>query len=301
MYNGQEMLNAFKEIRNVRYFVYAVKENENCAEVFIALKEKTNKHFLWDKYYDAGCRTIRLDSHGRGNDSVVSALARLLALATDKDCKYGIVGTPDMLLLAKAMCSNAGCAVQAHSIGRTNMLVHNEGQETEFDFIKKKRRMEQSPPDDEDESPEVHAEFQAFIDAVWPALESVCLHDEQLLQEDLRWVEEQKTTSVTAQPSRNGFVYAAWNSCFPELVKVGATKRDTPFARLKELSGSNVPHPFELVACLPSKDPFALEKSIHAHFKDVRIRKGARYCEFFRLTRETVSEYFSSLHLESCT
>ena len=189
-----------------------------------------------------------------------------------------------------------------HSVvSSTCVHSRDEDQEKEFDVIKKKKKMEQSQLDDEDQSSEALAEFQAFVDAVWPALDSVCLQDEQLLQEDLRWVEEQKTTSVTAQPSRNGFVYAAWNSCFPELVKVGATKRDTPFARLKELSGSNVPHPFELVACLPSKDPFALEKSIHAHFKDVRIRKGARYCEFFRLTRENVSEYFSSLHLESCT
>ena len=158
--------------------------------------------------------------------------------------------------------------------------------------------MEQSSPEDIDQSPEALAEFQAFVDAVWPALESVCIQDERLLEEDLRWVKEQKTSALGAQSTRRGFVYAAWNPCFPELIKIGATKRDTPYARLKELSGSNVPKPFELVTCLPSEDPFALEKTIHAHFKNVRIWKETRYCEFFRLTREIVSEHFSSLLLE---
>ena len=166
-------------------------------------------------------------------------------------------------------------------------------------MVKKMRKMEQAPLDEaDDENSEALTEFQAFVDAVWPAINTVCLHDEQLWLGDLHWFEEQKTKCEHAQIPRHGFVYAAWNQTFPDLIKIGATHRDTPYARLKELSGSNVPHPFELVACLHSKDPFALEKNMHSHFKDVRVKKGSRYCEFFRLSREIVSEYFSSGMLE---
>ena len=167
-----------------------------------------------------------------------------------------------------------------------------------FDVVKKIRMMDQASSDEDDQSSEAFAGFQAFVDAVWPAIESVCLHDEQLLADDLSWVEEQKSVSMHEQVPRHGFVYAAWNQLFPDLIKIGATHRDTPFARLKELSGSNVPRPFELVACLPSKDPFAMEKNIHSYFNSARIKKGTRYCEFFRLSREMVSEYFSSKMLE---
>ena len=179
----------------------------------------------------------------------------------------------------------------------TAIRKHELDQEV-FDVVKKMRMMDQAPSDEDDQSSETLTGFQAFVDAVWPAIESVCLHDEQLLADDLRWVEEQKSVSVYEQVPRHGFVYAAWNQLFPDLIKIGATHRDTPFARLKELSGSNVPRPFELVACLPSKDPFAMEKNIHSYFNSARIKKGTRYCEFFRLSREMVSEYFSSKMLE---
>ena len=302
------MLAALKQMTDICYMVYAVNANANKAEVFINLYKETYWHTIWDKLDAAGCKSITKDTHGLGDLSVVASLARIIKLTQTQDYEFGTHGTPDMNLLRKAQFCNTGGTqqthgtlqtrgtLQAHPIGgRTTIHTRDEVQEEEFDIVKKKRRMEQSSPEDTDQSPEALAEFQAFIDAVWPAIETVCIQDERLLEKDLLWVKEQKISALGTQSKRHGFVYAAWNPCFPELIKIGATKRDTPYARLKELSGSNVPKPFELVTCLPSEDPFALEKTIHAHFKDVRILKGTRYCEFFCLTRETISEYFSLL------
>ena len=90
----------------------------------------------------------------------------------------------------------------------------------------------------------------------------------------------------------SGFVYAAWNPLFALLIKIGATMR-TPQIRLRELSGAGVPEPFELVACIPSTNPFQLEREIHRHFDDVR--KYGRKKEFFTLTREEVKTFFETL------
>ena len=90
----------------------------------------------------------------------------------------------------------------------------------------------------------------------------------------------------------SGFVYAAWNPLFAGLIKIGATMR-TPQIRLRELSGAGVPEPFELVASIPSTNPFKLEREIHRRFDDVR--KYGRKKEFFILTRDEAKAYFASV------
>ena len=89
-----------------------------------------------------------------------------------------------------------------------------------------------------------------------------------------------------------GYVYVAWNVLFGHLLKIGFTMR-TPAIRLRELSGAGVPEPFELVSYIQTPNPFALEKSIHRHFADVR--KYGRRKEFFTLTREAAIAYFKTL------
>ena len=89
-----------------------------------------------------------------------------------------------------------------------------------------------------------------------------------------------------------GYVYAAWNILFGHLIKIGATMR-TPQIRLRELSGTGMPEPFEMVACIPSNNPFALEKAIHRHFDGVRTY--GRRKEFFTLTRAQVVAQFKAL------
>ena len=87
-----------------------------------------------------------------------------------------------------------------------------------------------------------------------------------------------------------GYVYAAWNPLFPDLIKIGATMRQKPYMRVAELSTSGVPEPFQLVDSIACKDPFALEKEIHAHYN--AVRKYGRKKEFFIVSREEILEYF---------
>jgi hypothetical protein len=91
----------------------------------------------------------------------------------------------------------------------------------------------------------------------------------------------------------HGYVYAAWNSAFPNIIKIGATARQNPYIRLKELSTAGVPGKFELVCCMATMNPFQLEKQIHAHFK-TRRSFGYRK-EFFEVPMDEVVEYFDQL------
>jgi len=89
-----------------------------------------------------------------------------------------------------------------------------------------------------------------------------------------------------------GYCYAAWNMLFADLIKIGYTMR-TPAIRLRELSGTGIPEPFELVAVLPCTNPIVMEREIHSHF--AAVRKYGKKKEFFTLTREAVAIYFDSL------
>ena len=94
-----------------------------------------------------------------------------------------------------------------------------------------------------------------------------------------------------------GYVYAAWNPLFQDLIKIGATMRQSPYTRVKELSTSGVPEPFQLLASITCKDPFALEKNIHAHYDSVR--KFGRKKEFFMISRDEAVEFFHMKSIEA--
>jgi hypothetical protein len=91
----------------------------------------------------------------------------------------------------------------------------------------------------------------------------------------------------------HGYVYVAWNPSFPTLLKIGATARQNPYIRLKELSTAGVPGKFELVCCMATMNPFQLEKQIHAHFK-TRRSFGYRK-EFFEVPVDEAVAYFDQL------
>jgi len=97
----------------------------------------------------------------------------------------------------------------------------------------------------------------------------------------------------TINASALGFAYAAWNEYFPSMVKIGATRKSSPYMRLKELSGTGVPGKFELVACIQTSTPFQVEKIIHNHFNEHRTF-GKRK-EFFEVDRDEVVAYFNQL------
>lgn len=96
-----------------------------------------------------------------------------------------------------------------------------------------------------------------------------------------------------------GYVYAAWNPLFGGLIKIGATMRQNPYLRVVELSTSGVPEPFQLIASIPSKDPFALEREIHLHFDSVR--KYGRKKEFFTVSRDQIGNYFHMKSIQEST
>jgi hypothetical protein len=103
-------------------------------------------------------------------------------------------------------------------------------------------------------------------------------------------IQDQSSSALVVRQEM-GYVYAAWNPLFPDLVKIGATMRAFPIMRVDELSSwAGVPEPFQLVASITAPDPFALERDIHKHFDSVR--KYGRKKEFFLVTKEEIGYYF---------
>jgi hypothetical protein len=107
-------------------------------------------------------------------------------------------------------------------------------------------------------------------------------------------IQEQSSSALVVRQEM-GYVYAAWNPLFPDLIKIGATMRAFPIIRVDELSSwAGVPEPFQLVASIAAPDPFALERELHRHFDSVR--KYGRKKEFFLVTKEEIGYQF---HLRS--
>lgn len=88
-----------------------------------------------------------------------------------------------------------------------------------------------------------------------------------------------------------GFVYVLTNEAMPGIVKIGRTSRLSE-DRAKDLSGSGVPHPFDVVFRTVTSNPEGLEKEVHEYLKDQRVNPKR---EFFRITPEEAAE--TILHL----
>lgn len=103
--------------------------------------------------------------------------------------------------------------------------------------------------------------------------------------------EQPASSALVVRAEAMGYVYAAWNPLFPDLVKIGATMRAFPYLRVQELSSwAGLPEPFQLVASIPTPEPFALERTLHDFYASVR--KYGRKKEFFLLSREEVCYQF---------
>ena len=106
-----------------------------------------------------------------------------------------------------------------------------------------------------------------------------------------RWAREEEEAIAAANGGRvHGYCYVAWNPCFPSVCKIGCTTR-TPEVRVRELSQTSVPEPFQLVASFPCWEPLKVEKRIHKHF--AAARKYGRSNEFFDLRRAELIAYFA--------
>jgi hypothetical protein len=98
-----------------------------------------------------------------------------------------------------------------------------------------------------------------------------------------------------------GWVYVLTNRAMPGLVKVGFSSKD-PTSRVSELSGTGVPHPFELEYDALVVNPHEIEKLVHRRLAPYREAK-----EFFRteprvavfVIRDVVSAIPGQLIVES--
>jgi hypothetical protein len=91
---------------------------------------------------------------------------------------------------------------------------------------------------------------------------------------------------ITSEPkvNKSGFVYCLTNNLMPGICKVGFTTR-SPYDRLKELSGTNLPEDWEVEWAYPFSNPGNIEKSIHKDMNKYRLRPDR---EFFKMAPKDV-------------
>jgi hypothetical protein len=76
-----------------------------------------------------------------------------------------------------------------------------------------------------------------------------------------------------------GWIYILSNPSMPGLVKIGYSTKD-PELRLRELDGTGIPTPFEIIFWALVDEPYALEQSLHDHLDNHRVSQQR---EFFKL------------------
>jgi hypothetical protein len=199
--------------------------------------------------------------------------------------------------------SNRAKLFKEHQYSALQIQHQEPNEEHEYDVVKKKRTINNA-------NAMVGADitsvllgeeagyFYDFSSAVLQALTAVSTLEGEIFNEEARWMQnDQQCMNRT----RIGYAYAAFNTCLgtPTPIKMGATMKDSPFPRLKELSRC-LPQSFELLACVPSTDPFAVEKLVHAHFEQFRIKRRStgRTTEFFMVSKDVVYKFFADLNQE---
>ena len=160
----------------------------------------------------------------------------------------------------------------------------------EFDVVKKRRRMEASEETYEP-CPNALAQFHEFEEHTLPALLAVHAND---IAHRANEMEEFEDDVFSRRPLPVGGVYFARSPAINAL-KIGATRRPGPEARLRELSRC-VPIPFELVAWVPTDRPFKLERRVHAFFMQQRIHASGACTEFFTVDNTAARALADILH-----
>ena len=77
-----------------------------------------------------------------------------------------------------------------------------------------------------------------------------------------------------------GWIYILSNPSMPNLVKIGFSSKD-PELRMKELDGTGIPTPFEVIYWALVDEPYATEQSLHSHLNAHRLSQQR---EFFKLS-----------------
>lgn len=81
--------------------------------------------------------------------------------------------------------------------------------------------------------------------------------------------------------TKSGWLYVISSPSLPNLVKVGVSRRESPWTRVRELSSSSLPIPFKAHCFVFSDDCFELESAMHKYFDAQRVNKDR---EFFAIT-----------------
>ncbi|MGH1353052.1 MAG: GIY-YIG nuclease family protein [Methyloligellaceae bacterium] len=84
-----------------------------------------------------------------------------------------------------------------------------------------------------------------------------------------------------------GIIYVASNIAIPNMVKIGKCGIDQLKARMRNLSGTNVPFPFECSYAFVVDDETYVEEWLHEIYQDSRVNKAR---EFFRVTPDAVAK-----------
>ena len=264
----------------IKYLDAGFDKEAKMGEFFVEFNAKVKEHKLAQALERAGAGqvTITTFANNDGNESASQALCRVWAVSNKTGIRY-TQGECNEALMIKAK--------QAATSGNCCRICKRSLQYLEQDDLSTQAiaDIKQSKPKYE-HLQDTGISMDDFLE------ESIV---RSLLDITKREHEIIKKEQEAPDKNRFGFVYGAWNPSFADLIKVGATSRQTPFARLKELSGTNVPLKFELIASVPSMHPFNLERKIHAFFKNKRVFKDGRATEFFQISREEVSDYFASL------
>jgi hypothetical protein len=165
--------------------------------------------------------------------------------------------------------------------------INNSEEIHEFDVVKKRKAMDaESPTPSTEDSPVALAAFEDFEHSVLSALKLV--QEDELINFRMEMLQLEYDMSQ-GKITTSGGTYFAWSSCL-NCMKIGATRRDDPHIRLRELS-RHVTVPFTLVGWIPTPTPFRLESATHAHFAAKRIRNAGAGTEFFNIDAAMVEEY----------
>lgn len=93
--------------------------------------------------------------------------------------------------------------------------------------------------------------------------------------------------------TKAGWFYVISSPSLPDLTKLGCSRRESPWTRVRELSSSSLPIPFKAHCFVFSDDCFELESAMHKYFDAQRVNKDR---EFFAITPQqaidALKDYF---------
>ncbi len=113
------------------------------------------------------------------------------------------------------------------------------------------------------------------------------MYEQRLRDMDARLkqaMEKKERARSMAEQTKKGHVYIISNigSFGEDVYKIGLTRRDDPFDRVRELGDSSVPFEYDVHAMILSDDAPSLELMLHKHFLLRQINKVNPRKEFFR-------------------